>query len=108
VLSAAFFGRDPLTPTHRKLSVLRPPHHLIVSLPAEREELYDIDADPAERRNLLHEPEPPPAGIALRAPARALAAEAEARLGERRAPQLQEEQLEKLRALGYLGGSEEP
>lgn len=107
VFSAAFFGRDPGRPTHWKLSLLLPPHHLIVNLPAERREFYDIDADPRESRNLLQEA-PHPAGLdALADPAGALARDVEARLKDRTPPDLSPEQLEKLRALGYLGGPED-
>jgi len=107
VLSATFFGRDPATPSHRKLSVLRPPHHLILSLPGERTELYDVAADPTERHDLTDGPTPHPALDALQRPMRALAGEIEARLREHRAPDLAPEQLERLRALGYLGGGDE-
>ncbi len=107
VFSAAFFGRDPLRPTHWKLSVLRPPHHLIVNLPTERREFYDFDADPREARNLLQEAEHPPGLAALDAPSSALARDVAARLAGRTPPELSPEQLEKLRALGYLGGGED-
>jgi arylsulfatase A-like enzyme len=108
VLAATFFGRDPATPTHRRLSVLRAPHHLIFSLPAERTELFDLSSDPGERRDLLDGTAPPPAFEGLQRSLQDLVRDVDLRLRERRATSLSAEQLERLRALGYLGGADEP
>lgn len=109
VFSATFFsGRNRSTLAHWKLSVLRPPRHLIISLPSGRHEFYDIGADPGERTNLLRDAKRPDGYDALVASAGALARETEFRLRSRKASDIPEEQMEQLKALGYLGGSRGP
>ncbi len=110
VLSATFYsggGRHELT--RQKFSVLRPPHHLIVSLPIDRHELYDIGADPAERLNLAGAEGPAAQAYQdLLAVARATIRESEAHLKDRRESAMSDEQREQLEALGYVGGPETP
>ena len=106
VFSATFFSaRGKSTLSHWKLSVLRPPHHLIISLPSERHEFYDIGADPEEKANLLRDAKHPDGYDALVASAGALARETEAQLRSRKESDIPPEQIEQLKALGYLGDS---
>jgi hypothetical protein len=108
VYSATFFsGRGQATLSHWKLSVLRPPHHLVISLPSQRREFYDIAVDPGEKANLLRAAPHPVGYDALVTSARTLAREIEGRLGNRKETDIPSEQIEQLKALGYLGGSGE-
>jgi hypothetical protein len=69
-------------------------------------ELYDLDADPGERRDLLAEPEPPAEALRAFESLRAtLDARAEAGAASPSRAPLDAESARRLEALGYLDGT---
>ncbi|MEW6366987.1 MAG: sulfatase [Acidobacteriota bacterium] len=108
ILSATFYsGRGQHALTNWKFSVLHPPHHLIITLPMERYEFYDINADPGEKRNLIRDSEHPDGYDELVSSARELARQLEEQLRLRKTPDLSPEQIEQLKSLGYLGETDQ-
>ena len=92
---------DP-TPWQRRLRALVDGKHKLIAGSDDRRELFDLSADPLERRDLLEQR----AEVALRLE-RSLDAYSESlRTCDPGAPppDLTPEQIERLKALGYLGG----
>jgi arylsulfatase A-like enzyme len=89
-----------------KTRCVRSGKYKLVQVPyAGREELYDLESDPAEQVELLatSDPEAEAAARRLREQLEAWAASARP-LPSRFDPSQREETIERLRALGYLGG----
>jgi arylsulfatase A-like enzyme len=97
---------DPRWTNMLKTRCVRSGKYKLVQVPyAGREELYDLESDPAEQVELLatSDPEAEAAARRLREQLEAWAASARP-LPSRFDPSQREETIERLRALGYLGG----
>jgi hypothetical protein len=69
------------------------------------EELYDLESDPSEQKNLLQDPSQETLEIAARLRAELTAwADSADPLPARFEPSQREETIERLKSLGYLGG----
>jgi arylsulfatase A-like enzyme len=98
---------DPRWTNMLKARCIRSGRYKLVQVPyAGREELYDLETDPGERTDLLATGGPEAEALAgpLREKLEAWAAGARP-LPSRFEPSQREETLERLRALGYLGGN---
>jgi arylsulfatase len=97
---------DPRWTNMTKARCVRAGKYKLVQVPyAGREELFDLEADPAEQVDLSSSDDPRIAAVARRLRDRLEAWAASARpLPSRFDPSQREETIERLRALGYLGG----